>query len=437
MKHNVRIARSGVQYYMRSELPTLGLTSVPREFDSLRVFGVYRPSHVLKDAVPLFKHVPLVIGHSHIVSGPNDSHIIGSTGDEPKLKMLDGELVLTSTIEFDDETNKPDYDELSPGYMAKNHWQSGTACDGTPFQIVCDKIQEVNHLAIVPKARGGENMKILDGGNSLMFKQIHSGLLRFLHKKSKGVADSEDDVFLQILEDAKANFKSWNEQDIESHTDSLLTLTKDLPDSEEKHKLQRYIADIPVLKGEDDATVAAALDAICSLYTSLDTDAISDVMEKPMANEDPKKQETAAPATEPAKPQDAAPADKPVATEPAKPTEPSKPTEQKDDATAPAVPAEDPMTKLTSLLSAMNDKLDALSKHLSGTGAAPCGDAGAVPPANSTPCGDAEPKKEEPKKEEPVQGDAAPQIPLYTQTLGTMQSGDSLDAMFAKMKERR
>ena len=42
MRHNARIARSGVQYYTYAELPKMGLTSVPREFKDLRIFGVYR-----------------------------------------------------------------------------------------------------------------------------------------------------------------------------------------------------------------------------------------------------------------------------------------------------------------------------------------------------------------------------------------------------------
>ena len=61
-KHHINAARSGVQYYLSSELPTLGLWEVPREFAHLRVLGVYRPANVLRKALPLFKNVPLVVG---------------------------------------------------------------------------------------------------------------------------------------------------------------------------------------------------------------------------------------------------------------------------------------------------------------------------------------------------------------------------------------
>ena len=63
MRHNARIARSGVQYYTYAELPKMGLTSVPREFKDLRIFGVYRSAQCLKEAMPMFKDVPVMRGH--------------------------------------------------------------------------------------------------------------------------------------------------------------------------------------------------------------------------------------------------------------------------------------------------------------------------------------------------------------------------------------
>ena len=49
-KHNACIARSGIQYYLLSELPNLQLKEIPREYRDLKVFAVYRPSFVLEDA---------------------------------------------------------------------------------------------------------------------------------------------------------------------------------------------------------------------------------------------------------------------------------------------------------------------------------------------------------------------------------------------------
>lgn len=405
MRHSARIARSGVQYYAYAELPKLGLTSVPREFKDLRIFGVYRSAQCLKEAMPMFKDVPVMRGHEKwAVGGVLEPMAVGSCEEVPKLRMHKGEAVITAPLDLDDDHILDNISELSPGYSGKYHWQGGVAPTGEEFQIVCDKITEVNHIALVPEARGGAEMKVLDGGIGM--KKIMSGLLWFAKRKTQKVADGDKaDAFLSTLEDIRKNRKAWTPEEMEEHVTTLSALIKDLPDSEEKEKLERFILDIPLLKEEDDATAEEALNTLMEFYSSLDKDAISDIMENG-SMEDP---------------------NKPVGA-PNPVPEPTPEPKKTPDAAAPTQD-EPPADPVLALLTKMCDKLDAVLDAV-------------AKPASSDKKSD-ETKdlqtKEEPKSGEPKvpESKVDDQMPIFTQTMNTVNQGNTLDAVFAKMKERR
>ena len=415
MRHNARIARSGVQYYTYAELPKMGLTSIPREFKNLRVFGVYRSAQCLKDAMPMFKDVPVMKGHDKwAVGGVFDPMAVGSCEEVPRLHMHKGEAVITAPLDLDDDHILDHISELSPGYSGKYHWQGGIAPTGEEFQIVCDKITEVNHIALVPEARGGAEMKILDGGTGM--KKIRSGLLWFAKRKVQKVADGEKtDAFLSTLEDIRKNRKEWTPEEMTEHVNTLAALVKDLPDSEEKDKLERFILDIPLLKEEDDATAEEALNTLMEFYSSLDKDAISDIMENGSMDE------PNTPVDEPKPIDNPAPATNPVEPTPEPSTTPEDPAPTKDE------PPADPML---ALLTKMCDKLDAVLDAVAKPAAAD--EKPAEPSEPQTK--DEEPKSDEPKEPENKVGD---QMPIFTQTMNTVNQGNSLDDVFAKMKERR
>ena len=423
MRHNARIARSGVQYYTYDELPNLGLTSVPREYANLRVFGVYRSAQCLKDAMPLFKHVPVMVGHQHwAVGGVDDPLSVGRNEEVPTMKMCKGEVSISAPLDIDDDSVLTNVKEISPGYNGTYHWQGGVATSGEEFQIVCDKIVSVNHIALVPEARGGKDMAVLDGGKGI--RKICSGLIRFAKRKRQGVADSATSAFASTLEDIKKNRQRWTDEEMAEHTNTLVALTEDLPDSEEKQKLLRFIADIPLLKEEEDGTVEEALNTLQEFYSSLDKDAISDVMEngsmeKPTdqkPEEEKKTEDALPPLTEPNPPA------------PDNPVNPATPPEPTQDA-----PTADPvLTAITSL----NEKLDKVIEAVMATKTA-------TPPADGCN-GDEAPKETEVKDEKPEpeektepENKVGDQMPLYTQTMQTMNKGADLDALFASMKERR
>lgn len=417
MRHNARIARSGVQYYTYAELPKMGLTSIPREFKNLRVFGVYRSAQCLKEAMPMFKDVPVMKGHDKwAVGGTLDPMAVGSCDEVPKLKMHKGEAVITAPLDLDDDHILDNVSELSPGYSGRYHWQGGLSPTGEEFQIVCDKITEVNHIALVPEARGGKEMKVLDGGTGM--RKICSGLLWFSKRKAQKVADGEKaDAFLSTLEDIRKNRKEWTPEEMEEHVNTLNALVKDLPDSEEKDKLLRFIMDIPLLKEEDDATAENALNTLMEFYSSLDKDAISDIMENG-SMEDPNK-----PIDEPNKP-----IDNPApATNPAEPTpEPPKAPEGTPAPTQDEPPADPVLALLTKMCEKMDAVLDAVAKPAA---------ADEKPAEPSDPqTKDEEPKSDDKKEPETKVGD---QMPIFTQTMNTVNQGNNLDDVFTHMKERR
>ena len=415
MRHNARIARSGVQYYTYAELPTLGLISVPREFKNLRIFGVYRSAQCLKEAMPMFKDVPVMRGHDKwAVGGVLDPMAVGTCEEVPSLRMHKGEAVITAPLDLDDDHILDHISELSPGYSGKYHWQGGVSPTGEEFQIVCDKITGVNHIALVPEARGGAEMKVLDGGTGM--KKIRSGLLWFARRKTQKVADGDKaDAFLSTLEDVRKNRKEWTPEEMEEHVTTLSALIKDLPDSEEKEKLERFILDIPLLKEEDDATAEEALNTLMEFYSSLDKDAISDIMENG-SMEDPNKPVDGKTPIDNSAPAASAPEPTP---EPTKTLEPAAPTQ--DELSA---------NPVLTLLTKMCDKLDAVLDAVAKTASA---DAQPAEPTESQ-TEDENPKPDAPKEPENKIGD---QMPIFTQTMNTVNQGNNLDDVFAKMKERR
>lgn len=411
-KHNACIARSGIQYYLLSELPNLKLNEIPREYRDYKVFAVYRPSFVLEDVKEKFISKPIRVEHKWVYS-ESDKDIIGHIGNEIKIKHIKGEVVLNAPLDIESDEKLPSFKELSPGYEAVNKWQPGISPSGEEYQIVCTEITDVNHLAIVETARGGKDMKILDGGKKMA---VHSGLLYFVKKKLSGVNDGNDaNSFGGIIDKMTTNIKNSSDEELSEMTEGLIKLVKDFPDSDEKEKIIRYIADIPLLKDEDEKVVNEALSCIKESFNSLDSDAVSETMEK-NDMDDPKKE-----VVEEKKDGLASKPELPSATASVSPVQ--TPTETKVPADEPK-PEEkketdgDTISKLVDAIDSMNKKLDAV---LGG-------------------------KKEEPKtdgfdeggkapEETPKVEDSAPSsLPQYTQSLGAIKKGYSLDDVFARLK---
>lgn len=396
-KHSARIARSGIQYYLDSELAALKVGGIPREYAGQRVFSVYRPSFVLEEAKDRFAGAPVRIEHKWVYED-DDPEIIGHIDNDIRIKHNKGEVALCASLDMKDGTLP--FGELSPGYTAVNRWQPGTTPGGESYEILCTSIKSVNHLAVVREARGGDDMKILDGGQKM---KIHSGLIHFIKKRLGGVMDSAEGSFGAVVDELAGGIKGMGDDDISARTKSLMEMCRDLPDSEEKNKLLRYIADIPLLKGEDDAVAGEALSCIKESYQSLDSDAVSENMEKGMLQKEEEKKdgikENSVSETEKAVTGGAADGGK------------------AESGAAEKTADSDATEKLLEALAKFSEKLDALM-------------------AKTEP--DAKPEGKETKEEivskEEEKTAVEDSLPAYTATLGTIEKGYSLEDAFAKLK---
>ena len=148
-----RVARGGnVQIYLGSEL---GLN----DRETVRV---YRPEEVVfaRDSMAGFPHKLITLGHP---PGPADfeQHGKGWLGDEA---MRDGEFVrvpMTIAAKQAVRKVKDGVRELSVGSVAQIEFVSGVTPKGEPFDAKITQI-DVDHVAIVDRARGGEQLRIGD-----------------------------------------------------------------------------------------------------------------------------------------------------------------------------------------------------------------------------------------------------------------------------------
>jgi len=167
---NVSIACSGIYQYHVKELPGMGVGQVPDIHRNKRIFNVYRPAGVLKDAVSLFVRLPLTREHPEDFVDPDNFRdvVIGWTGDSSDVELLEeaGKFTIKSTLNILDKEGISAYNsgikEVSPGYVASFQWKDGKTDDGVEYQIEMTKIDEVNHLALVDNGRGGKDASILD-----------------------------------------------------------------------------------------------------------------------------------------------------------------------------------------------------------------------------------------------------------------------------------
>lgn len=174
---NMRIAVSGIYFYAAQELPTLhlSLNDAPDWVERKQFYSVYRPATVLAEAVDKFKMLPLTHHHPQVpVNKDNFKDLaIGYTGENTFVDYLDNKDevgIRSNVLLYDDEALRA-YEagerQLSPGYNAVFEWSKGTAPNGQEYDIVMKKINDVNHLALLPRGRGGEDALILDSAEKL------------------------------------------------------------------------------------------------------------------------------------------------------------------------------------------------------------------------------------------------------------------------------
>lgn len=155
---DVRGARTGIQLYGPRE------AEAPDTFTG-NVVRVYRPEDEVfsRDSLASFAAAPVTIDHpSEMVDASNwKRHGVGEiNGDIAR----DGEFVRVPLIVRDAaavEKVRTSHKQLSMGYTCTLDWTPGQTPSGEAYDAVQRNIR-INHIAAVPAARGGPELKISD-----------------------------------------------------------------------------------------------------------------------------------------------------------------------------------------------------------------------------------------------------------------------------------
>lgn len=151
-----RVARTGIQEYRGYELGR----------PDLDVVRVYRPPEEVfaPDAMRSFAHRPVTLKHpSKPVNAANwKQYAGGQTGEDV---VRDGDFVRVPMVMMDakliDAYEKQGIDQLSMGYSTDIQWRQGVTDAGETYDAVQTAIR-ANHLALVPVARGGDQLRVGD-----------------------------------------------------------------------------------------------------------------------------------------------------------------------------------------------------------------------------------------------------------------------------------
>lgn len=152
------VARTGIQEYLASEL---GMT----DRDPNSIVRVYRaPEEVFSDeTMHSFAFRPMTLGHPRkmVTADTWKAVSIGQTGGDVQ---QDGKLVRVPLVMMDAAAIKAYEDgtrELSMGYSAEIVFKDGVTPEGEQYDAIQTQIKN-NHLALVDRARGGNQLRIGD-----------------------------------------------------------------------------------------------------------------------------------------------------------------------------------------------------------------------------------------------------------------------------------
>lgn len=251
LKANVAFTTVGVQEYWGDEL---GL-------DPKKKYGIYRPADTVfhPETANSLQLKPVTDTHPQDdVTVDNYSRLsVGNVGDNIgplDNKRLGGQVLITDKSVIDKVDKGTD--EVSLGYLSEIIEEEGVF-EGVNYQYRFDGPMICNHLAVVPKGRCGENVRILDAGGSVMKKSV---LLKAL--KDAGVAPQryedvlkdlkdddpvETDVVIKLMADAGEEEKSPSLEQLEDAMRNVLDemgmkkMEKDMDPMEMFAKMMAYM----------------------------------------------------------------------------------------------------------------------------------------------------------------------------------------------------
>lgn len=153
---DAKVARTGIQLYAGAEVGR----------PDMDVVRVYRPPEEVfsQDAMHSYAYRPVTVEHpaKMVDASTWKSVAVGQTGGEV---VRDGEFVRVPLVLMDAASIQA-YDagkrELSMGYSAEIIFGDGVTPDGQHYDAVQKQLR-MNHLAVVDRARGGDQLRIGDG----------------------------------------------------------------------------------------------------------------------------------------------------------------------------------------------------------------------------------------------------------------------------------
>lgn len=240
--------------------------------------------------------------------------------------------------------------------------------------------------------------------------KLLTGLFRMARKRTQ-TTDNDMGMFREKLTELVEKKAELPDEEVAKRVDELKKMTVDLPESEDKSKLDLYLEDMKSVKEQDDATAKEAASMVSDLFEKLDTEAMKNSPDAPAGEETTEKttEEVAAEEETTSAEGDAA-----ATKEATEAVEETVAKEEKEGETEDA----DPNPEYS-----MEELYQFMKKRLAEDGCIKDG---------CTKDGDEEEAEEEEEEEKEVVTDNAPRIPVTMN--GTTAAQGSLADMFNKIK---
>ena len=102
--------------------------------------------------------------------------------------------------------------------------------------------------------------------------KLLTGLFRFARKRTQ-TTDNDMGMFRDKLNELVEQKETLSDEDVSAKVEELKAMSADLPDEEEKAKLDRFLEDFKSVKEQDAATAKEAAGLVADLFEKLDTQA--------------------------------------------------------------------------------------------------------------------------------------------------------------------
>lgn len=217
-----RVARTGIQLYRGAEL---GRPDMP-------VVRVYRPESAVfaKDSMASFAGKPVTLLHpKENVTAENWKDL--AVGNVLQGVARDGEFIVVPFQLMHKPAIQKVQDgmsEISMGYSTDIKWEAGIADDGSAYDAMQTGPITINHLAIVPKARGGDQLRVGDAS------AIHWGVAPIYDETNE--EDMANDQLRSVIVDGlSVSTTDQGAQAITKLTDERNAARKELSDAQASH----------------------------------------------------------------------------------------------------------------------------------------------------------------------------------------------------------